>query len=117
MPSTRLPLELFFVSSGDPAEHRRRVRQAADDRAAQRDSELQSQASPMKAPHERIGIWERLHFLSLPQTSGHALVRVIARQTQLTVGQVHEEQLRRAGTLSSDNREFETRTPTPESKP
>lgn len=116
MPSTRLPLDSFFASSGDPAEHRRRVQQAADERAAQRDSELQALASPVKAPRERIGMWERLHFLSLPRTSGHALVRVIARQTQLTVGQVHEEQLRRAGTLSSDSGEFESRTPTSESK-
>lgn len=92
------------------------MQQAADERAAQRDSELQALASPVKAPRERIGMWERLHFLSLPRTSGHALVRVIARQTQLTVGQVHEEQLRRAGTLSSDSGEFESRTPTSESK-
>ena len=33
--------------SGGPMEHQRRVQQAADERAAQRDSELASQASPI----------------------------------------------------------------------
>lgn len=84
------------VLLGDPKEHRRRVQQAASERAAQRTSELESQASPAKEPRERIGIWEQLHALRLPQASGHVLVRVIAKQTRLTVAQVHEEQQRRA---------------------
>jgi hypothetical protein len=75
------------------------VQQAAEDRAAQRDSELESQSSPLHDPQQRIAIWERLHALRLPRTSGHVLIRVIAKQTGLTVGQVHEEQQRRAGTL------------------
>jgi hypothetical protein len=90
----------LYVASGDRAEHRRRVQQAADERAAQRDDELESQVSTLKAPHERIGIWERLHALRLPRASGHVLVKVIARQTALTVSQVHEEQQRRAGPQS-----------------
>jgi hypothetical protein len=99
MSFTRVPPEPFYSPSGGTEEHRRRVQQAAEDRAAQRDSELESQASPMKDAQERIGIWERLHALRLPRTSGHVLVKVIARQTRLTVGQVQEEQQRRAGTL------------------
>jgi hypothetical protein len=73
------------------------VQQAADERAAYRGNELESQASPMKEPQERIEIWERLHALRLPRTAGHVLVKVIATQTRLTVGQVQEEQQRRAG--------------------
>lgn len=88
----------FLPGSGDPGEHRRRVQQAADERAAQRGIELESQTSPLKNAQERIGIWEQLHELRLPRTSGHALVRVIARQTGLTVGEIHAEQQRRAGT-------------------
>ncbi|HJY37638.1 MAG TPA: hypothetical protein VJ299_09240 [Steroidobacteraceae bacterium] len=80
-------------------EHRRRVQQEVAERAAYRDSELESQASPVKDPQERIVIWERLHALRLPKAPGHVLVRVIAKQTRLTVSQVHEEQQRRAGTL------------------
>ena len=83
----------------NPGEHRRRVQQEFAERAARRDSELESQASPVKDPQERIDIWERLHALRLPKAPGHVLVRVIAKQTRLTVNQVHEEQQRRAGTL------------------
>lgn len=97
MSSTRLPPESLYVPLGDPMEHRRKVQQAADERAARRDSELESQASPVKDPRERIEIWERLHALRLPEACGHILVTVIAKQTRLTLGQVHEEQQRRAG--------------------
>jgi hypothetical protein len=99
MSFTRSPSEPLYTSLGGTEEHRRRVQQAADDYAAQRDSELESQASPMKDPQERIGIWERLHALRLPRAPGHVLVKVIAKQTRLTVSQVQEEQQRRAGTL------------------
>ena len=92
-------------------EHRRRVQQAADERAAQRNSDLESQASPAKDPRERIGIWEQLHALRLPQASGHVLVMVIAKQTRLTVAQVHEEQQRRAVMAEAG-----TRDPTRRSK-
>jgi hypothetical protein len=45
---------------------------------------------------ERIRIWERLHGLRLPSTSAHALVRVVATQTHLSVGEVQAEQRRRS---------------------
>ena len=80
-------------------EHRRRVQQEVAERAARRDSELELQTSPVKNAQERIDIWERLHALRLPKAPGHVLVRVIAKQTRLSVSQVHEEQQRRAGTL------------------
>ena len=99
MAFTRLHAEPLYFPPADRAEHRRRVQHAAEERAAQRDSELASQASPAKDARERIGIWERLHALRLPQAAGHVLVTVIARQTRLTLGQVHEEQQRRAGAL------------------
>jgi hypothetical protein len=50
----------------------------------------------MNDVEERIRIWERLHALRLPRSTGHVLVMVIATQTRLTVGQVHDEQRRRA---------------------
>lgn len=97
MSFSRLPSEPLHAPPGGAAEYRRKVQQAADDRAALRGSELESQASPMKDPGERIGIWERLHELRLPRAPGHELVKVIAKQTRLTVAQVREEQQRRAG--------------------
>ena len=77
-------------------EHRRRVEQAEQERAAVRAEELASQASPIHDAAERIRIWERLHALRLPLKSSHVLVKVIATQTRLSVDQVHEEQRRRA---------------------
>jgi hypothetical protein len=100
MSFTRLPPEPLYAPASNPAEHRRRVQQAAEERAAERGIELDSQTSPMKDPQERIGIWERLHALRLPRAPGHVLVNVIAKRTGLTVGQVREEQQRRAGTHS-----------------
>lgn len=99
MTFSRIPPEPTYGPSAGPAEHRRRVQQDADERAAQRGVELESQASPMKDAQERIGIWERLHALRLPRASGHVLVKVIAKQTRLTVAEVRAEQQRRAGTL------------------
>jgi hypothetical protein len=87
-------------SSGGAVEHRRKVQQESAERAALRDSELESQVSPVRNPQERISIWERLHALRLPTAPEHVLVKVIAKQTRLTVSQVQEEQQRRAGTLS-----------------
>jgi hypothetical protein len=83
----------FPPSTG--GEYRRKIREAEQERATLRADELASQVSPMKHPEERIRIWERLHALRLPRSSSHVLVRVIATQTHLTIGQVHEEQRRR----------------------
>jgi hypothetical protein len=49
----------------------------------------------------RITTWERLHALSLPRSPDHPLIRLIARETGLTIGQVHDEQGRRAGQVST----------------
>jgi len=97
MTSPLQPDGLISAPPGSVAEQRERVQRAAAERAALRESELEAQASPVKAPRERIEIWERLHALRLPPTPGHVLVQVIARQTRLTIGQVHQEQRRRAG--------------------
>jgi hypothetical protein len=100
MSTLRSLQDSVFPPAGSVEEHRLRVQRAAQERAALRDSEIEAQASPMKDAQERIGIWERLHALSLPRAPEHVLVKVIARQTRLTIGQVHEEQQRRAGVRS-----------------
>ncbi|HEY5761422.1 MAG TPA: hypothetical protein VIU34_36625 [Steroidobacter sp.] len=87
--------ELFISPHGSPAEYRLQVQRAQQERAALRDIELESQASPVKEPRERIETWERLHALRLPRTHDHLLVKVIATQTRLTISEVHEEQRRR----------------------
>lgn len=94
-----VPRQAFHPVSEPPttaADYRQRMQRVASERAALRETELEAQASPGKDPWERIQIWERLHALRLPRMPGHVLVRVVARQTGLTIGQVHEEQRRRA---------------------
>jgi hypothetical protein len=82
-------------------EYRRKIREAEQERAALRANELAAQVSPTKDAEERIRIWERLHALRLPRSSGHVLVTVIAKQTRLTLGQVHDEQRRRTIEVAS----------------
>jgi hypothetical protein len=96
MALTRLPDDVLSAVPGSVAERRLIVQRAEQERAAMRHGELEAQASPVREPQERIQIWERLHALSLPRKPDHVLVKVIARQTRLTVAQVHEEQQRRA---------------------
>jgi hypothetical protein len=72
----------------------------AEERATERAQKIAAQSSPFSTPHQRIVLWERLHGLNLPVSPGHKLVTVIAHQTDLTVREVQEEQLRRAAELS-----------------
>jgi hypothetical protein len=97
MAPPRQPYELVSAPPGSAEEHRHKVQAAAQERAAQRAQDLESQASSIKEPGERIDIWERLHGVRLPRAPDHVLVKVIAKQTRLTIGQVHQEQQRRAG--------------------
>lgn len=90
---------LYSAPPNSVAEHRLRVQRAEREQAESRARELASQMAPTNDAEKRIRIWERLHALRLPRASGHVLVKVIAAQTCLTIGEVHEEQLRR--TLAS----------------
>lgn len=89
---------------GSVADFRLQVQRAEQERAAVRESELEAQVSPVKNARERIEIWERLHALQLPRSSSHLLLTVIAKQTQLTIGEVHEEQIRRGAVRDSEPR-------------
>lgn len=100
MIASRQPFELVSAAPGSAADYRLQVQRAEQERAAFRESELEAQASPMKDPRERIEIWERLHALRLPVASSHLLLSVIAKQTQLTLGEVRQEQIRRAAARS-----------------
>jgi hypothetical protein len=88
--------EMPYAGPNTAAEYRRRMQQQDRDRAALRASELAAQISPIRGAEERIRIWERLHGLRLPSASAHALVKVVATQTHLTVGEVQAEQRRRS---------------------
>jgi hypothetical protein len=93
IPSTRQ--EMLYSGPAAVVEHRLKVQQQDRERAALRASELATQMSPVRAPEERIRIWERLHGLRLPSAPAHVLVKVVATQTHLTVTEVQAEQQRR----------------------
>lgn len=84
-----------WLLAADSSERRAIVQRAELDRAESRRRELDTQSSPDYLPEERIRIWERLHGLSLPSVDGHPLIAVIARQTQLSVRDIADEQSRR----------------------
>jgi hypothetical protein len=98
IPSTRQ--EMLYAGPATAGEYRLKVQQQERERAALRATELASQMSPVRAAEERIRIWERLHGLRLPSTSAHALVRVVATQTHLSVGEVQAEQRRRSSSAA-----------------
>ena len=54
------------------------------------------QSSELNTPAMRISAWERLHRLTLPRGSAHAVLDVVAQATRLTLEQVREEQRRRS---------------------
>lgn len=83
-------------SSSGLADRKAAVLRDAEDRATARAEKIAAQASPFTSPHQRISLWEKLHGLALPQSPTHKLVEVIARQTDLSVREVQDEQTRRA---------------------
>ena len=101
MTSSRRTFGFSAAVAGTVAEFRLQVQKAEQERVVLRDSELEAQSSPAKTSRERIEVWERLHALRLPRASNHLLLAVIAKQTQLTLGEVHEEQIRRAAVRGS----------------
>ena len=88
------------VDSALAGERRAAVLRDEHERQVLRQRDLEAQSAPQSDPQVRIAAWERLHDLRLPQHSTHALVRVIARQTGLTVREVRAEQERRSGAVS-----------------
>jgi hypothetical protein len=80
----------------DPSDRRAAILHAEQERAAERRSQIEALSSPDSLPEERIRLWERLHGLNLPRDAEHKLLRIIARDTALTLRDVQDEQLQRA---------------------
>ena len=76
-------------------DYRARVAAIEYEARERRRQEIAEQVAVQNTPERRIQIWERLHELNLPKKANHPLVRIIAADTELTVEQVREEQLRR----------------------
>ena len=89
-------VELPLPCSDWKTEYRARVAHAESERLERMRQELLEQASERNSPAERIRIWERRHGLTLPHTSNHRLLAIVAAATGLALHQVSEEQQRRS---------------------
>ena len=96
----------------DIVERRAKARREHDERAAERQQQIALQSSPLSDPDERIRLWEKLHALNLPRSSGHRLLHVIAAQTNLSIHEVRAAQQRRVAHAAGS-----TPTMTPTSTP
>ena len=76
-------------------DHRARLALERRDADERRHAAIAEQSSQLKTPEERIRAWEKLHDLQLPRAAAHPLLKIIATDTQLTVGEVRSEQIRR----------------------
>ncbi len=76
-------------------DHRARLALVEREAMERRIQQLEEQVALHNTPEQRIRAWERLHELDLPRRAAHPLVKVIARQTHLSVEQVRDEQRRR----------------------
>jgi hypothetical protein len=88
----------YFDVAKDPgslADHRTQIEHEQQQRMLERQQQIALQASPFSSAEERIRQWEKLHALSLPRSPTHKLLRIIAEQTELALGQVLEIQQRR----------------------
>ena len=77
-------------------EYRVRIAREKAEREAHHQQELKQQAATHNTPYQRIRWWEHLHALTLPRTSNHPLLQVVANQTGLSLEQVRDEQTRRS---------------------
>jgi hypothetical protein len=84
------------------ADHRARVALEKSERLASKQQELLQQTSERSPAAERIRVWERRHGLMLPRDANHRLLSVVARETDLALAQVQEEQQRRLRRINGD---------------
>ena len=81
--------------ANSPTGYPARIMREQKEEAERAQRERVEQSSELNTPATRIRAWERLHRLTLPRGSAHAVLNVIAQATRLTLEQVHEEQRRR----------------------
>lgn len=77
-------------------DHRTRLEREQLQAAERRERALIDQRSPEHSPEMRVRTWEKLHQLRLPRSPEHAILRQVARQTELKLSEVLEVQRLRA---------------------
>jgi len=84
---------------------RRRIAIEQAEATERRQGELAEQTAMRNTPETRIRVWERLHGLDLPARAGHPLLEVVAKDTELSLQQVEEEQRQRTAARSAPSPE------------
>jgi hypothetical protein len=94
------PFRSLLPASDSQLLRERRAQLEQDRREAleRREQELREQCSPLYSPEARILMWERLHGLTLPRSSSHNLLVVIAKATGLSAEAVAQVQQERRAT-------------------
>jgi hypothetical protein len=87
---------MAIPSTGDLVNPAERLARDENERLEKRRQELAEQRSDLNAPEVRIQTWERIHQLRMPSDPTHPILDVIAVGTRLTLGEVQQEQRRRA---------------------
>lgn len=88
---------LAHPDDGILRDYRQRLADEERERAEQRRLQMADQRSDINGPQARIRAWETVHGLRLPTSPTHPVLRVIAAATELTLGDVLEEQRLRSG--------------------
>ncbi len=100
MSSNSWNLSSHLASAADhadpPTGYSVRIMRERHEEAERAQRERIEQSSEVNTPAMRIRAWERLHRLTLPRGSAHAVLDIVAKATRLTLEQVREEQRRRA---------------------
>ncbi len=100
MSSNSWSLSSHLPPAADPADtttgYPARIIREQIEEAERAQRERIEQSSELNTPEMRIRAWERLHRLTLPRGSAHAVLNVVAKATHLTLEQVREEQRRRS---------------------
>jgi len=84
---------------------RRRIAIEQAEATERRQGELAEQTAMRNTPEMRIRVWERLHGLELPARAGHPLLEVVAKDTELSLQQVQEEQRQRTAARTAPSPE------------
>lgn len=85
------------ASSRDIAkDYRERLALEEEERTFERQRNLAAQQADHNSPEVRIRFWEKVHGLTLPTSSVHPILEVVALHTRLELADVQAEQRARA---------------------
>lgn len=77
-------------------DYRARMERSQYEAEERRSRALTDQRSPENSDEVRVRLWESLHQVRMPRSPQHAVLKVIAQQTGLTLAEVQQVQGARA---------------------